>query len=68
MVESRQAKRGRKSGPKRTIEGRAWTRRRVEIAIYLDGDLLDRCNEAFLRSDHRFFSHWAEEKLKEALK
>lgn len=53
---------------KRGIEGRPWTRRKVEISLYIDEDLLALCNKAFLQSPHRYFSRWASEKLKEALK
>lgn len=67
MVTQREPKRGRKNGRSR-VQGRPWTKGRSEVSVYMHDNLLERCNEAWLKSDHRYFSRWVSEKLEEALK
>lgn len=52
---------------KRRVEGRAWTRGKLEICVYISDDLLARCNDAFMKSNHRYFSRWVSSILEEAI-
>ena len=68
-IDIRTPKSGRPHAKKRlrkSINGHAQTRRKVEVSIFMDDELLAQCNEAWLQSPHRYFSRWVCEKLREA--